>query len=61
MNKAFCPNCAKEVEMTVNNQYRPFCSKRCRLIDLGEWISESYSITDANTEDHIEIKPIQKH
>jgi len=26
------------------NQWRPFCSERCRMIDLGEWASESYRV-----------------
>lgn len=39
-----CPTCNKEVLMTPESQYRPFCSKRCKLIDLGEWASESRRI-----------------
>ena len=39
-----CPTCSKQVEWDENNQWRPFCSERCKLIDLGEWASESYSI-----------------
>ena len=38
-----CPNCGKLVEYE-NNPYRPFCSERCRLIDLGKWIEEEYRI-----------------
>ncbi len=36
-----CPVCKKEVLMTPESPFRPFCSKRCQLIDLGEWASES--------------------
>ena len=39
-----CPTCGDEVLMTTKSPERPFCSKRCKLIDLGEWASESYSI-----------------
>jgi len=39
-----CPNCSKPVEWTEANRYRPFCSKRCKLIDFGEWASERNSI-----------------
>jgi endogenous inhibitor of DNA gyrase (YacG/DUF329 family) len=38
-----CPICKKPVEM--NNPERPFCSERCRLIDLGNWASEKYVIS----------------
>lgn len=41
--KVSCPNCSKEVEWE-KNPFRPFCSERCRLIDLGGWASEKYKI-----------------
>ena len=44
MPKINCPQCGEETEYSPENPYRPFCSKRCRLIDLGEWASESYQI-----------------
>jgi endogenous inhibitor of DNA gyrase (YacG/DUF329 family) len=37
-----CPICKKEVALT--NPEMPFCSERCRLIDLGNWASEKYVI-----------------
>lgn len=39
-----CPTCQKLVEWRNENPYRPFCSKRCQLIDLGEWANESHRI-----------------
>lgn len=39
-----CPTCKKEVLMTSAFPDRPFCSKRCKLIDLGEWASEGHRI-----------------
>ncbi|WP_229381860.1 DNA gyrase inhibitor YacG [Spiribacter sp. 2438] len=39
-----CPNCGAEVPWTDASEYRPFCSKRCRLIDLGQWFEESHRI-----------------
>jgi endogenous inhibitor of DNA gyrase (YacG/DUF329 family) len=39
-----CPQCGKEVAWSGENRYRPFCSERCKLIDLGQWASESYRI-----------------
>jgi uncharacterized protein len=38
-----CPNCHREIGWE-NNPYRPFCSERCRLIDLGAWAEERYRI-----------------
>lgn len=35
-----CPNCKKDVVWDASSSYRPFCSKRCQLIDLGEWYEE---------------------
>jgi len=32
-----CPQCKKRVIWNEDYPYRPFCSKRCQLIDLGEW------------------------
>lgn len=39
-----CPTCKKSVAWRDNNEYKPFCGKRCRLIDLGEWASENHRI-----------------
>lgn len=39
-----CPTCGKTVEWTPESRWRPFCSERCRLIDLGEWLQEEKRI-----------------
>ncbi len=41
-----CPTCKRAVEWSAASQYRPFCSDRCRLIDLGAWLSEAHKIPD---------------
>jgi len=41
-----CPTCQVQVVWGPQSQFRPFCSDRCRLIDLGEWASESRRIAD---------------
>jgi len=41
-----CPQCGTLAEFSPENPYRPFCSKRCKMIDLGEWASESYRIPE---------------
>jgi uncharacterized protein len=38
-----CPTCRVETAWE-NNPHRPFCSKRCQMIDLGAWIEERYKI-----------------
>ena len=39
-----CPTCQKAVEWLPVNEYRPFCSERCRLIDLGQWADEQFIV-----------------
>lgn len=41
-----CPTCQKQVEWSELSTFRPFCSDRCRLIDLGDWASEKHAIPD---------------
>lgn len=43
-----CPTCGKTHPWTKDNPFRPFCSERCKLIDLGQWAAESYRIPDAS-------------
>jgi hypothetical protein len=38
-----CPECGKETEYK-GNPSRPFCSERCKLIDLGKWAGERYRL-----------------
>jgi endogenous inhibitor of DNA gyrase (YacG/DUF329 family) len=38
-----CPTCRREIDW-ANTPFRPFCSERCRLIDLGAWLSEKHAI-----------------
>jgi len=45
-----CPACGKEVRWTPENRFRPFCSARCRQIDLGAWAAEKYRIDGADDE-----------
>ena len=42
--KLKCPTCKKEVVYSQENPFRPFCSEKCRLVDLGQWFEEDYSI-----------------
>jgi endogenous inhibitor of DNA gyrase (YacG/DUF329 family) len=42
-----CPQCRKKSKWH-NNPYRPFCSARCRSIDLGAWVEEEYRVPGEN-------------
>lgn len=39
-----CPTCQQRVKWTPSNPNRPFCSERCRLIDLGAWADAQHAI-----------------
>jgi endogenous inhibitor of DNA gyrase (YacG/DUF329 family) len=39
-----CPICRREDEVAADFPYRPFCSRRCKMIDLGNWLGEVYRI-----------------
>jgi endogenous inhibitor of DNA gyrase (YacG/DUF329 family) len=39
-----CPTCKREIDWSDAHPYRPFCSERCRLIDLGAWLGEKHAI-----------------
>jgi uncharacterized protein len=40
---------------SAGNQYRPFCSERCKLIDLSNWISETYRVPQTNADDEEDV------
>jgi endogenous inhibitor of DNA gyrase (YacG/DUF329 family) len=47
-----CPTCSKAVKWSKGNEYRPFCSNRCRLIDFGSWAGEQHRLPgDADTDE----------
>jgi uncharacterized protein len=39
-----CPNCGKPVEWRPESRFRPFCSERCKQIDLGAWANDEYCV-----------------
>lgn len=51
-----CPQCGKETEFQ-GNEFRPFCSERCKMLDFGAWADEEYALpveTGQMTEEEIE-------
>ncbi len=39
-----CPTCGRSIEWSDKSPFRPFCSERCRVIDLGAWLTEKHAI-----------------
>ncbi|CAN5621923.1 hypothetical protein BH18ACI3_BH18ACI3_18910 [soil metagenome] len=51
-----CPKCGKEAEYN-GNEFRPFCSERCQLLDFGAWADEEYNLpseTSSMTDEEID-------
>ena len=38
-----CPKCGLKFNYH-DSEHRPFCSKRCKMVDLGHWLDESYTV-----------------
>jgi endogenous inhibitor of DNA gyrase (YacG/DUF329 family) len=52
-----CPRCGKPVEWSAASAFRPFCSERCKLIDLGAWAAERYRVPVVEDKDEPESAP----
>ena len=44
--KIKCPHCGTQTEYSEANEFRPFCSERCQLIDFGKWSEEEFRVPD---------------
>ena len=51
-----CPQCHNKVDWDKSNPFRPFCSERCKKIDLGAWAEESYVIASTSPEPDDELE-----
>lgn len=63
--KVKCPNCQNLLEWNEQAKFRPFCSKRCQLIDLGQWANEEHTITsnehkEALLPDNFDVEDIEE-
>lgn len=54
-----CPTCGKDVAWSRENKFRPFCSERCKLIDLGAWATGQNSISTPLTEKDLDDPNIE--
>ena len=52
-----CPQCGGNSVWNSANKFRPFCSERCKLIELGAWASESYRVPVQETTDPLSEPP----
>ncbi|MDE2149624.1 MAG: DNA gyrase inhibitor YacG [Gammaproteobacteria bacterium] len=52
-----CPRCGRDASLVLDNPWRPFCSRRCKLIDLGDWLAERYSVPLEGDSDSGELPP----
>jgi endogenous inhibitor of DNA gyrase (YacG/DUF329 family) len=50
-----CPHCGKEHRWDTSNRFRPFCSERCKMIDLGKWANEEYRVAQPADQDEQEF------
>jgi uncharacterized protein len=46
-----CPTCERKVEPPPQNKTFPFCTERCRTIDLGRWLGEDFRLASKNSGD----------
>jgi endogenous inhibitor of DNA gyrase (YacG/DUF329 family) len=58
-----CPSCSKKfsVERKEQAAFRPFCSKRCKLVDLGRWLDGTYNISEPLPEAEQQANPSKVH
>lgn len=52
-----CPHCGTMIEWNPQNRFRPFCSERCKMIDLGAWAAERYRVPVAETDESDDVLP----
>lgn len=49
-----CPHCKISFQY-YSSEFRPFCSERCKMVDMGMWLEEAYQIKGPSFEPYIEI------
>ncbi len=55
-----CPQCRKKMKPSHKNENRPFCSERCRVLDLGAWAEEGYKIASDEPLKNEDIEIIER-
>lgn len=49
-----CPQCGKSSNYSQSNEFRPFCSERCKILDFGDWANESNRIAGEPSFENLE-------
>ena len=55
-----CPICKKPATPRAENPSFPFCSPRCRTVDLGKWLNEEYRVPVEEESDEVQENPEEK-
>lgn len=55
-----CPVCKKPSPARAENTSAPFCSPRCRAVDLGRWLGEEYRVPDKQADEQEVVPPPQR-
>ncbi|MES2563558.1 MAG: DNA gyrase inhibitor YacG [Pseudomonadota bacterium] len=56
-----CPKCGVAVTWAAASRFRPFCSERCKMSDLGAWATESYRIPIEDENDQLGVDEAGVH
>lgn len=54
-----CPQCGRQAVYSPTNRFRPFCSERCKMIDLGAWANDAYAVPGDPVDDGTMSDPNQ--
>lgn len=54
-----CPKCKKKFNY-YSSEFRPFCTERCKMVDLGHWFDESYAVASENPLTEEDIDKIER-
>lgn len=60
MDRCRCPICRKPAAPRADNASFPFCSPRCRTVDLGKWLNEEYRVPVEEESDEVQEQPEEK-
>jgi endogenous inhibitor of DNA gyrase (YacG/DUF329 family) len=52
-----CPICRKPAERTAENPWFPFCSNRCKVVDLSKWLNEEYRVPSQEEDEGDATRP----
>jgi endogenous inhibitor of DNA gyrase (YacG/DUF329 family) len=55
-----CPHCKKKFNY-YDSDFRPFCTEKCKMVDLGHWFDESYSVAGQDNTVYIENPDLLKN